>query len=246
MSFDERQQLNHIIHIGFIMDSCGGREMHRKLSSMIWVCCFLLFSGHAHAILITDRWLGDQNTIAGSFQDDINHIFHWEEDYNEDNLVPYPSANGYAVVNAPGDPGCPAGTEVCYFDKVLTLEGEVGIWEFQIGVFNTSPFDWSDYHFEFYDPLFQQPLDNALLDVQNGIFPVIEVMPNAVWLSGGTQYSGPAYLQNLITVTADLDPFVGVGSIGIRQVATTPEPTTLALLSLGLAGLGFTRRKMMV
>jgi hypothetical protein len=76
---------------------------------MIWVCCFLLFSSQAHAILITDRWLGDQNTITGSFQDGINHIFYWEEDYNEDNLVPYPSPDGYAVVNAPGDPGCLAG-----------------------------------------------------------------------------------------------------------------------------------------
>jgi len=101
--------------------------MHRKLSSMIWVCCFLLFSSQAHAILITDRWSGDQNTITGSFQDDSNHIFYWEEDYNEDNLVPYSASDGFAVVNAPGDPGCPAGTEACYFDKVLTLEGEVGI-----------------------------------------------------------------------------------------------------------------------
>jgi len=215
--------------------------MYRKLSSMIWVCCFLLFSSQAQAILITDRWLGDQNTIRFSTQDDINQIFFWEEDYNEDNLIPYPSTNRYAVVNAPGDPGCPAGTEVCYFDKVLTLEGEVGIWEFQVIVINTSPFAWSGYHLEFYDPLFQQPLDNALLDVKNFDFPVIEVMPNAVWLSGGTQT-----FINLITVTADLSPSGVVGSIGIRQVATTPEPTTLALLSLGLAGLVFARRKIKI
>ena len=219
--------------------------MYRKLSFMIWVCCFLLFSNQAQAILITDRWLDDQNTIRFSMQDDINQIFYWEEDYNEDNLIPYPSTNGYAVVNASGNLGCPAGTEACYFDKVMTLEGETGIWEFKVGVFNTSPFDWSDYHIEFYDPLFQQPIDNALLDVQNGIFSVVEVMSNAVGFSGGTQYSGPMYLQNLITITTDLDPFGGVGSIGIRQVATTtPEPTTLALLSLGLVGLGFARRRL--
>jgi len=217
--------------------------MYRKPGSIIWVFCLLLFSSQAQAILITDRWSGDQNTITYSFQDDYNQIFHWEEDYNEDNLIPYPSTGGYAVVNAPGNPGCPAGTEACYFDKVMTLEGETGIWEFQVGVFNTSPFDWSDYHIEFYDPLFQQPIDNALLDVQNGIFSVVEVMPNAVWFSGGTQYSGPMYLQNLITITADLNPFGGVGSIGIRQVTTIPEPTTLALLSLGLVGLGFARRR---
>ena len=217
--------------------------MYRKPGSIIWVFCLLLFSSQAQAILITDRWSGDQNTITYSFQDDYNQIFHWEEDYNEDNLIPYPSTGGYAVVNAPGNPGCPAGTEACYFDKVMTLEGETGIWEFQVGVFNTSPFDWSDYHIEFYDPLFQQPIDNALLDVQNGIFSVVEVMPNAVWFSGGTQYSGPMYLQNLITITADLNPFGGVGSIGIRQVTTIPEPTTLAILSLGLVGLGFARRR---
>ena len=220
--------------------------MYRKPGSMIWLCCLLLFSSQAQAILITDRWSGDQNTITASFQDDVNHIFHWEEDYNEDNLIPYPSTGGYAVVNAPGNPGCPAGTEACYFDKVLTLEGESGIWEFQIGVFNTpqsARFKWSDYHFEFYDPLFQQPLDNALLDVQNDIFSILEIMPDAVWLSGGTQFPGQ---HNLITVISNLDPFGGVGSIGIRQVATTPEPTTLALLSLGLAGLGLAKKRIAV
>lgn len=219
--------------------------MYRKSSSMIWVCGFLLFSSQAQAILITDRWSGDQNTIMFSWQDDFNHTFHWEEAYNEDNLVPYPSpgAHGSGVVNASGAPGCPAGTWVCFFDKIITLEGETGIWEFQVAVFNTSPFDWVGYNLRFYDPLFQQPVDNALLDVNNAIFPIVKVMPNNVWFSGETQLSGPGYLQNLITVTSDLDPFGGSGSIGVRQVAATHEPTTIALLSLGLAGLVFTRHK---
>jgi hypothetical protein len=219
--------------------------MYRKPGSIIWVFCLLLFSSQAQAILITDRWSGDQNTITDSFQDDVNHIFHWEEDYNEDNLIPYPSTGGYAVVNAPGNPGCPAGTEACYFDKVLTIEGETGVWEFQVGVFNTSQttrFRWSDYHFEFYDPLFQQPQNTEpILDVQSDIFSVVEIMPDAIWLSGGTQFPGQ---PNLITVTSDLGTSGLVGSIGIRQIATTPEPTTIALLSLGLAGLGFSRRRM--
>ena len=216
------------------------RGVYRNLSSVIWISCFFVFSSQAHAILITDRWLGDKNTITISTQDDFNQIFYWEEVYGEDNLVHYSPADVNAVVNAPDSPGCPAATDACYFDKVLTLEGEVGIWEFQIVVINTSPFDWSGYHFEFYDPLFQQPQgNNTLLDVKNATFPVIEVMPNAVWLSGGTQT-----FLNLVTVTADLDLTGGVGSIGIRQVATTPEPATLALLSLGLAVLGFTRCRM--
>jgi len=66
-------------------------------------------------------------------------------------------------------------------------------------------------------------------------------MPDAIWLSGGTQFPGQ---PNLITVTSDLGTSGLVGSIGIRQIATTPEPTTIALLSLGLAGLGFSRRRM--
>ena len=211
--------------------------MYKKLCSIIWVCCFLLLSGQAQAILITDRWPGDLNTITFSLQDDINQIFYWEENYSEDNLTSYHSDDVNAVVNTPNEQGCPEGTEVCYFDKVLTLEGEEGIWEFQIVVINTSPFDWSGYHFEFYDPLFQHPLDNELLDVISATFPVIEVMPNAVWLSGATMT-----FIDLITLTADLDPSGGVGSIGIRQVATIPEPSTLALICLGLAGIGFSRR----
>ena len=211
--------------------------MHIESRSMILLFCFLLFSGQAQAILITDRWLGDQNAITFSLQDDINHIFFWEELYSEDNLAPYPSADAYAVVNAPNDPGCPSGTEACYFDKVLTLEGEAGIWEFQIAVINTSPFDWSGYHFEFYDPLFQQPLAHALLDAKSATFPVIEVMPDTVWFSGAT-----LTFIDIITLTADLDPSGGEGSIGIRQVATIPEPATLALLCLGLAGVCFSRR----
>ena len=204
---------------------------------MIWICCFLLLSGHVQAIIITDRWPEDQNTITFSLQDDINQIFYWEENYSEDNLTSYQTDDVYAVVNAPNGPGCPEGIEACYFDKVLTLEGEEGIWDFQIAVINTSPFDWSGYIFEFYDPLFQQPLDNALLDVTSATFPVIEVMPNAVRLSGAK-----LTFIDLITLTADLDPSGGVGSIGIRQVATIPEPATLALLCLGLAGVCFSRR----
>jgi hypothetical protein len=211
--------------------------MIRKLWYRILLCCFLLFSGTAHAILITDRWPGDLNTIGSVSQDDFNHIFFWEENYSEDNLTHNQTGESHAVVNSPDEPGCPAGTQPCYFDKVLTLEGEEGIWDFQIAVINTSPFDWSGYIFEFYDPLFQQPLDNALLDVTSATFPVIEVMPNAVRLSGAK-----LTFIDLITLTADLDPSGGVGSIGIRQIATVPEPAILALLCLGFAGVGFSWR----
>jgi hypothetical protein len=220
--------------------------MYRKMSSLIWLCFFLLVSSQAQAILITDRWVGDQNTVRFSDQNNIGQIFYWEEDYNEDNLVPYPSPDGYAVVNEAGDPGCPAGTDSCYFDKIFNLEGETGIWEFRIGVFNDSPFDWSAYHFEFYDAEFLASLDNILIDAQNGIFPTVEMMPDAVWFSGGTQLAGPEFLQNLVSLTVNLDEIGPGGSFGIRQIATTsvPEPSTLALFSFGLAGLGLSRRKM--
>lgn len=219
--------------------------MRRNLNSLVGACCLLFYISPAQAIMLIDRWVDDQNTIRFSDQSNSDQILYWEEDYNEDDLIPYPSPDGYAVVNASGDPGCQAGTESCYFDKIFNLEGENGIWEFQVGVFNTSPFDWSGFHLEFYDATFQTRLDNMLLDSQNGIFPVVDTMADAVWFSGGTQFAGSEFLQNFISLRVNLDGIGPEGSFGIRQVATTvPESTTLALLSISFVALGFTRHRM--
>ena len=217
--------------------------MYRKLSSMIWVCCFLLCSNQVQAILVTDRWQEDLNSMTGFGQNDATQLLAvGPENYGEDNLVSHPSPDGFAVVNQFPDPGCPAGT--CWFDKIFMVEPDdpLGTWQFNFVVINTSPFVWSDYHFEFYDATFTTQIGGILVDaVDNLIFANQDIMlnPDKVRYSGGDQQTG---VTNRFSLLVNLE--TAPAQFGIRQIATVPEPTTLALLSLGLAGLGFRRRTM--
>ena len=67
----------------------------------------------ARGMSITDVNTGDLNTITS-----VTHpstVLHYiNEDYNETHLVPFPSHDGYAIVNATGG----------FFDKVVTLTAE--------------------------------------------------------------------------------------------------------------------------
>lgn len=82
-----------------------------------------------------------------------------KEEYGETHLIPFPSQNGNAVVTKRNG-------DVQWFDKILTFNGlqllqdfsasELEQFSLNFEVKNTSPFHWSDYHFEFYNADFTQ------------------------------------------------------------------------------------------
>ena len=205
---------------------------------MVFLCAILLsfyVTGHVQAITVTDVYLDDLNVITGTDQDDANSKLTINEDYNEDNLIPYPSHDGYAIVDH--DPGEP----VRFFDKVFDLEGETGVWKFDFVVHNTTSCCWSDYHFEFWNEDFTVPYSNfPLLAWGNDIFQ------NSSFDDSVLQFWVPneqcPSVTNDFWLDIDLDQ-ITIDPFGIRQVATVPEPCTLLLLGTGLAGIVRYRKK---
>ena len=130
--------------------------MHSKI--LIAIFTLLLFSGSSHAytgITIEGRWPDDNNITNFS---DPPAIFTIQENYNEDELIPYPSHDGNAIVDI-----TPEG-DIHFFDSIITYDPDSvgGQWQFEFEVKNSTPWDWSDYHFEFFNGAFNSPLDFAL------------------------------------------------------------------------------------
>ena len=210
--------------------------------------CALLVAPPAFGMGIVDVNVNDLNffTQAPAEDDALNELLIFE-DYNEDNLVPYASHDGWAIVD--NDPG----EGITWFDKVVTFQQDDldGKWALDFRVHNTSPYCWSDYHFEFWDEAFTHrlidfPLENWSNDIfQNSAYP-------GPWQGEGVlefwspDWQCPCETNQFVLI---FDPGLvnagQEGSFGIRQVATTvPEPVTMAGLFLGVGSLlGYVRRR---
>ena len=208
--------------------------------------CILLAFGQAQAIIMVDDVYDDDfNYVTHVDQDTDASTLFVEEDYNEDNLIPYQSHDGWGIVdNDIGEP-------VRYFDKVVTLNGAQSDWLFSFIVTNTTSYWWSDYHFEFYDEDFSTKLDitDILLDWSNTVvFEQWARVYNELHFWDPVTRHAPGQTASY-NLRLDLDAIHStVGdTFGIRQVATTvPEPGSIVLLGLGLTGLAFfSRRKTM-
>lgn len=209
-----------------------------KLIAPLAAAVLLLSPASGHAMSITDLDQTDRNVITGTIEDGVNNELLVFEDYNELHLVPYPSHDGYGIVNAKGG----------FFDKLVTFTADDlgGPWALDFRVTNTTPWCWSDYHFEFWNEDFTQrlasfPLLLAVADLfQNQSF---DGQTLAFW-APDEQCPGQTQ-QFVLTFDPALVNGGAPGSFGIRQVATTvPEPMTMLGLFLGLSGLGaYLRRR---
>lgn len=107
--------------------------MKRVKFLLIALVISLFFAGQAGAMSIVDLDGTDLNIITGSFEDDALNELLVFEDYNERVLIPYPSHDGYGIVNS----------KLGFFDKTVTFTADdlEGLWALDFRVHNTSPYD---------------------------------------------------------------------------------------------------------
>ncbi|MDP2810931.1 MAG: PEP-CTERM sorting domain-containing protein [Rhodocyclaceae bacterium] len=211
--------------------------------------CLLLGVAASAQAALPPIWVTDLNPFPGDINSitsqgpGLDGVWTVSEDYNEATLVPYPSHDGWAIVN-------PA---FGWFDKVVTIQPAVGpVLAFDFWVKNTGPYTWSDYHFEFWNASFQQTLAIQVDSLSSSVFANNSGTGGMLGVNfWGDPPAGqpPGMTERFslqINVTGLPVDESGVGQFGIRQIATTvPEPETYAMLlaGLGLLGLAARRRK---
>ena len=205
----------------------------RGYMALIVLAGLLVAPANVLALSIHDVDPGDLNSIIDV--DPLPDGLEVFEDYNETHLIPYESHDGFAIVNERGG----------YFDKVVTFDAtdDGPVW-LEFLIHNTTPWCWSDYHFEFWNEDFtsRQDFTDVVLDWGNDV-----IFQNSSLDGGILQFWAPdwhcpgetyryAILMDLQNMFPPGDP--SGGTFGLRQVATTvPEPLTMAGVFLGVAGL---------
>jgi len=203
--------------------------------------CLLLTGQLAADVTISDLDVNDDNSIT-SVTSPMPGVLWVEEDYNELFLVPYPSHDGYAIVNQSGG----------FFDKVVHYSDG---WEFghmihlEFDILNSGPYTWSDYHIEFRDLGLGTPMDVGWpggYSAGNSVFMNEHFGDNAytAWSPGAVapgQHLFVSLSVNLAHFAADPDN----GEFGIRQIATTviPVPGSVVIGAIGLGMIGCWKRR---
>ncbi|EAZ91905.1 PEP-CTERM sorting domain-containing protein [Crocosphaera chwakensis] len=202
----------------------------------------------ASASTITnDSVVGTQYEILSVTEGELiqsgQFVTTFEENYAEDNLIPYLDGDTAIVdTDIPGGPN--------YFDKTITItQSDIDIigngdqygWRFLVE--NNTPYDWTDYHFEFEEGTLET-LGIDTIFVNSDPAANVMVMGDDVWLTNLDVQTGGSLVDLL-----EVQFFFGAGAdavpdetYGVRQIATTdvpvstPEPGTI--LGLGLLGFG--------
>jgi hypothetical protein len=153
-----------------------------------------------------------------------------QEDYNATQLIPYPSHDGFAVVDLDLT-GAPI-----YFDKAMVFDAKDLKNNFTItwNISNTSPYTWSDFHFIMEDE--GQIINNASSADFKGVTITGNTEIDYYYDPPGGKLVAPGDTLQLI-FSLDTTGLTGT-DIEFRQIATAvPIPAALPLLGTGILGL---------
>ena len=220
-----------------------------KIIKILFLCLvFALFStpnayANGASISISDLNPTDQNKILNQIYsppdpDDPIPLLQIEEDYNETVLIPYPSPDGFAIVNP----------QLGYFDKQVHYEAGPQSILLDFHIINTTPYIWSDYHIEFFDTNWGPiNLNLILTSAFDSVFQSIAMgtttFPNRIDYWNGLVYPNGFVSVGFTLATGGVLPQDFI----IRQVATTESPVPLPaafwLLGGGLIGLFGIKKK---